>query len=386
MFPAMVMAMAGGAVFGLVAGTILTWLGSSIGQIIAFIIGRYLLRESVKSYLTKQFPKWIAIDRAMEQEGWKLVILLRLSPIAPWNILNYALSVTGLRILPYTWASSIAIIPYLVMFVYFGSLARDMADIFTGEAAGFDSSATIIMAIVSAALIIVLVWYTTHISRRAIGEALMTHADELPSELTEDAEVVNLLGGNVGGDFSPGGGRFGRAVELSTLRDHHYDHHHPYHRSVLSDDEDDDGIGGGGDVSNRRARSVFSNSNDSEGMVVPGGPKQIVLPATGDNTNISSSSSSSGGSGGGGGLNGGNGSNSNGNTTNNPTTTEKYGEKSRLLGNANKIGAGGMGYRHGFNNRGDSNGREGGSGGSGGGYRSHSPSPKAVSPLGRWSG
>ena len=58
MFPAMVMAMAAGAVFGMVAGTTLAWLGSCVGQIIAFVIGRYLLREMVLTYLTRQFPNW----------------------------------------------------------------------------------------------------------------------------------------------------------------------------------------------------------------------------------------------------------------------------------------------------------------------------------------
>jgi uncharacterized membrane protein YdjX (TVP38/TMEM64 family) len=63
----------------------------------------------VVQYLTKQFPKWTAIDKALESEGWKLVTLLRLSPIAPWNVLNYALSVTAVPLVPYVIASSLAV-------------------------------------------------------------------------------------------------------------------------------------------------------------------------------------------------------------------------------------------------------------------------------------
>lgn len=145
MLPAMVMAMAAGAVFGMLYGSLLVWVGSSVGQTVAFVVGRYLLRELVVQYLTKQFPKWTAIDKALETEGWKLVTLLRLSPIAPWNVLNYALAVTAVPLGPYVIASSLAILPYLLLFVYFGSLARNLADIFTGKA-GLDSTTTMAMA------------------------------------------------------------------------------------------------------------------------------------------------------------------------------------------------------------------------------------------------
>jgi uncharacterized membrane protein YdjX (TVP38/TMEM64 family) len=206
MLPAMVMAMASGAIFGIVGGALLSWIGSSSGQVIAFIIGRYLLRDIVLGYLTAQFPKWTAVDRALVTDGWKLVTLLRLSPIAPWNILNYALSVTSVPLTAYTVASSLAIMPYLFLFVYFGSMARSLADIFTG-AAGLDTSSTIIMGIVSCAAMVGIVWYTTHISRKAVNSALREHGEGLPPELTADEDVVTLLGGPElsGVDIADGG-------------------------------------------------------------------------------------------------------------------------------------------------------------------------------------
>jgi len=54
-----------------------------------------MLRGVVMGYLNTRFPKWAAVDAALSSEGWKLVTLLRLSPVVPWNVLNYALSVTG---------------------------------------------------------------------------------------------------------------------------------------------------------------------------------------------------------------------------------------------------------------------------------------------------
>jgi uncharacterized membrane protein YdjX (TVP38/TMEM64 family) len=213
MLPAMVMAMASGAIFGIFGGALLSWIGSSSGQVIAFIIGRYLLRDIVLSYLTAQFPKWTAVDRALVSDGWKLVTLLRLSPIAPWNILNYALSVTSVPLTAYTVASSLAIMPYLFLFVYFGSMARSLADIFTG-AAGLDTSSTIIMGIVSCAAMVGIVWYTTHISRKAVNTALRQHGEGLPPELTGDEDVVTLLGGpELGGGGGGGGGGNSNGVD-----------------------------------------------------------------------------------------------------------------------------------------------------------------------------
>ena len=58
-------------------------------------VSRYMLRGVVMGYLNTRFPKWAAVDAALSSEGWKLVTLLRLSPVVPWNVLNYALSVTG---------------------------------------------------------------------------------------------------------------------------------------------------------------------------------------------------------------------------------------------------------------------------------------------------
>lgn len=56
---------------------------------------RYLLRRMVVGWMSQRFPNWRAVDGAISKEGWKLITLLRLSPIIPWNILNYALAVTG---------------------------------------------------------------------------------------------------------------------------------------------------------------------------------------------------------------------------------------------------------------------------------------------------
>ena len=255
MLPAMIMAMAAGAIFGILGGSILAWIGSCTGQVIAFIIGRYLLRAIVISTLHTQFPKWTAIDRAMVTDGWKLVILLRLSPIAPWNILNYALSVTAVPLMAYTVASSLAILPYLVLFVYLGSMARSLADIFTGTAGKLDTSTTIIMGVVSCTAMVGIVWYTTHVSRQAVNDALRQHAEELPVELTADDEVVQLLGG----------------AEVGTASHHHHHHlQHPHHHHASPPEIELQGAGGNG-------ATVLSSSMAG---TTPGGAAALAPPVT----------------------------------------------------------------------------------------------------------
>lgn len=83
-----------------------------------------------------------------------------------------------------------------MLFVYFGSLARNLADIFTG-AAGLDTNTTIAMGVSSAMAMIGIVWYTTHISRQAVNNALRdAHNDQLPIEISQ--ELDELLAGNIG--------------------------------------------------------------------------------------------------------------------------------------------------------------------------------------------
>ena len=70
------------------------------------------MQEAVRGWTQQRFPRWAAIDMALSREGWKLVALLRLSPLIPWNILNYALSITSLPLHTYAIASALAVVPW----------------------------------------------------------------------------------------------------------------------------------------------------------------------------------------------------------------------------------------------------------------------------------
>ncbi|GLC44991.1 hypothetical protein PLESTB_001745900 [Pleodorina starrii] len=126
LFPAMLLQAITGALYGLYAGLLVSWFASSVGQALAFLLGRYLFRASVKSYLVTRVPNFPQIEAAIKKEGWKLMCLLRLSPILPYNILNYAAALTPISFLAYSLSSAAAIIPWTCLYVYLGTLSTSV--------------------------------------------------------------------------------------------------------------------------------------------------------------------------------------------------------------------------------------------------------------------
>ncbi|KAK9820389.1 hypothetical protein WJX72_009855 [[Myrmecia] bisecta] len=127
--PGLLLSLGGGAIFGLLLGTLLVWIGACIGAILAFLLGRSLLRDYVAARVC-QYPKWLAVEHAIQEEGWQIAVLLRLAPVVPFNALNYILGLTNLPLPQYAWSTAAGILPGTLMFVYFGSIAS----ITSGEA------------------------------------------------------------------------------------------------------------------------------------------------------------------------------------------------------------------------------------------------------------
>jgi uncharacterized membrane protein YdjX (TVP38/TMEM64 family) len=91
--PGSVLTVGGGVIFGLWWGSVYVFVAASLGATFAFLIGRYLSRDRVVKYM-EAHPKFKALDRAVAQEGLKIVFLTRLCPLLPFNLLNYALGIT----------------------------------------------------------------------------------------------------------------------------------------------------------------------------------------------------------------------------------------------------------------------------------------------------
>jgi len=121
--PGSVLTLGAGAVFGVVWGSIYVSIASTLGATAAFLVGRYLARDAIARKIEDN-PRFTAIDKAVANEGWKIVGLTRLSPVFPFTLLNYAFGLTQVKLRDYALASWIGMMPGTIMYVYLGSLAQ----------------------------------------------------------------------------------------------------------------------------------------------------------------------------------------------------------------------------------------------------------------------
>ena len=128
--PGSLLTLAAGAVYGIGRGTAIVLVAATIGASLAFLIARYVARSAVESRLGGH-EKFSAIDRAVGRQGLKIVLLLRLSPIFPFNALNYALGLTRVRFRDYLLAS-IGMLPGTLLYVYYGKAAGSVAELAAG--------------------------------------------------------------------------------------------------------------------------------------------------------------------------------------------------------------------------------------------------------------
>lgn len=128
--PGSLLTLAAGAIFGLAQGTLYTFLGATLGAAAAFLIARYGARGAIERRIAGN-ARFAAIDRAVGREGFKIVALLRLSPVFPFNLLNYSLGLTKVRFLDYLLAS-IAMLPGTLLYVYYGKAAGSLAAVAGG--------------------------------------------------------------------------------------------------------------------------------------------------------------------------------------------------------------------------------------------------------------
>ncbi len=130
--PRSFLSLGAGVIFGVLNGSIIVLSAATLGATAAFLIGRYLARDWVAARISEH-PQFQAIDESVAKEGWKIVFLTRLSPVFPFNLLNYAFGLTRVSLRDYFWATGIGMIPGGVMYVYLGSLAGDLALLGTEE-------------------------------------------------------------------------------------------------------------------------------------------------------------------------------------------------------------------------------------------------------------
>lgn len=168
--PGSILTLGAGVVFGVVWGSVYVFIGATLGAIAAFLVGRYLARGWISKKIEGN-QKFAAIDRAVAHEGFKIVLLTRLSPIFPFNLLNYAMGVTGVSLRDYALAS-VGMIPGTIMYVYIGSLAGDLARVGTASQPANPAIQWAIRIVGLLATVAVTV-YVTRVARQALAEKVV---------------------------------------------------------------------------------------------------------------------------------------------------------------------------------------------------------------------
>ena len=163
--PGAILTLGAGFIFGVVKGTIIVSVASTLGAASAFLVGRHLAREWVAKKIEEN-EKFKAVDEAVAREGWKIVGLVRLSPIFPFNLLNYSFGLTRVSLRDYFFASWIGMFPGTVMYVYLGSLAGDLAALGAGRQSR--TPAEWAMYIVGLLATVAVTVYVTRIARKAL--------------------------------------------------------------------------------------------------------------------------------------------------------------------------------------------------------------------------
>lgn len=163
--PGSLLTLAAGAIFGLARGTIYTLIGATLGAAAAFLVARYGARGAIERRIAGN-PKFAAIDKAVGREGFKIVALLRLSPVFPFNLLNYSLGLTKVSFWQYV-AASIAMLPGTLLYVYYGKAAGSLAALAGGAKTEKGAGSWIVLGLGLVATIVV----TTFVTRLA-GKAL----------------------------------------------------------------------------------------------------------------------------------------------------------------------------------------------------------------------
>ncbi|HSK31522.1 MAG TPA: TVP38/TMEM64 family protein, partial [Candidatus Limnocylindria bacterium] len=165
--PGSALTIASGTLFGLTTGFIVVLIGANLGALCSFLLARSLLREKVASWAAGN-PKFRSLDQAIGKQGFKMVLLTRLSPVFPFVLLNYFLGLTAVRTGAYVLANALGMLPGMFLFVYIGAAARDALAGQPDASADFYEQ---ILKYIGLAATIAVVVVVTRVARKALREA-----------------------------------------------------------------------------------------------------------------------------------------------------------------------------------------------------------------------
>src|SRR5438876_9708667 len=174
--PGSILTIGAGFAFGLSKGFLAVSAGATLGAAAAFLVARFIAREKVEA-TAKGNEKFREIDKAIGKQGAKLIFLLRLSPLIPFNLSNYFYGLTGVKFWPYVLASWIGMMPGTLLYVYIGVAGKAAVSATAGaEAARHSWEYWALTSIGLVATIIVTIW-VTKIARDALKEKAHLNSD-----------------------------------------------------------------------------------------------------------------------------------------------------------------------------------------------------------------
>jgi len=167
-FPASILTIGAGFIFGVLPGTAIVSIAATAGAALAFLIARYLARDQIEHRVANN-STFKRIDQAIGERGARLVFLLRLSPLIPFNLSNYFYGLTAVKFWPYVLASWIGMLPGTLLYVYLGAAGKASLSGAVGQTSGRSPWEYLFFGAGLIATVIVTVW-VTRIARRELDK------------------------------------------------------------------------------------------------------------------------------------------------------------------------------------------------------------------------
>jgi uncharacterized membrane protein YdjX (TVP38/TMEM64 family) len=165
LLPGSILMIGAGVAYGPIWGTLIASPASALAATAAFLVGRTVARRRVAAWAARD-PRFAAIDAAVGDQGLKLVILVRLSPLVPFNVLNYALGLTRVRTRDYALGSLVGMLPVTFLYVYAGSVVGDLARAAQG---GADHPWRPVLSALGLLATLVVTIHLTRLAKRALA-------------------------------------------------------------------------------------------------------------------------------------------------------------------------------------------------------------------------
>lgn len=179
--PGSLLTLAGGALFGPLWGTFYNLTGATLGATLAFLIARYLAADWITRKASGKLQQMI---EGVENEGWRFVAFVRLVPVFPFNLLNYALGLTRIRLWHYVLASYLCMLPGALAYTYLG---------YAGREAVAGGAGMIQNGLLALGLVVLVAFLPRWVKRwRAPGDIPLLAVQELRERMTQDADVLVL--------------------------------------------------------------------------------------------------------------------------------------------------------------------------------------------------